>query len=143
MKNTILIPLFAILSSLVFSGCGVMFGGARFNGSILVKDNPEAKIYVNGNQIGRGAAIGSFPRNQPLTVQLKKDGCETKTQTFNKTFRGGNFVLSLFMWGLVGIAIDLGTGASFKPDHTHDPAIQKEDFKNFTFNMTYEGCPNN
>lgn len=143
MKNYILVAISALLLSFGLSGCGVMFGGARFNGSILVKDNPAAKIYVNGNQIGRGAAIGSFPRNQPLTVELRKDGCETKTQTFNKTFRGGNFVLSLFMWGLVGIAIDLGTGASFKPDHVHDPAIQKDDFKNFTFNMTFEGCPAN
>jgi hypothetical protein len=118
-----------------------MFGGSKFSGSIIAKDHPNAQIYVNGNKIGQGSAIGLYPRNRPLTVELKQDGCENKTQTFDNTFRTGNFILSLLTWGLVGIAIDLGTGASYKPDHKSNPAIEKMSDKNFTFMVDYSGCP--
>jgi len=118
-----------------------MFGGSKFSGSIVAKDHPNAQIYVNGNKIGQGTAIGLYPRNRPLTVELKQDGCEPKTQTFDNTFRTGNFILSLLTWGLVGIAIDLGTGASYKPDHKSNPAIEKMSDKNFAFTVDYSGCP--
>jgi len=119
-----------------------MFGGSKFSGSILVKDHPNATISVNGNQIGTGSAVGLFPRNRPLAVELEQEGCETKTVTFNNTFRTGNFILSLFMWGLVGIAIDLGTGASYKPDHISNPSIERMSDKNYLFQVDYKGCPN-
>lgn len=131
------------LLSFTLSNCGVISGGSKFNGSIIAKDHPDAQIYVNGNRIGQGAAVGQFPRNRPLTVELRQEGCETKTQTFNNTFRAGNFVLSLFAWGLVGVIIDLGTGASYKPDHRSDPAIERVSDKDFTFTVDYSGCPSN
>jgi hypothetical protein len=55
---------------------------------------------------------------------MKEDGCDTKTQTFNNAFRTGNFILSVISWGF-RIGVDLGTGASYKPDHKNNPAIQK------------------
>lgn len=124
----------------VCSSCGVMFGGSKFSGSIIAKDHPDAQIYVNGNNIGRGAAIGLYPRNQPLTVELRQEGCANKTETFNNTFRAGNFILSLISWGLVGILIDIGTGASYKPDHLHNPSVEQMSVKNFTFNVAYPDC---
>jgi hypothetical protein len=131
------------LFSFVLSSCGVMFGGSKFSGSIVAKDHPDAQIYVNGNKVGQGTAVGLYPRNRPLTVELRQDGCEAKTQTFNNTFRTGNFILSLLMWGLVGVAVDLGTGASYKPDHISDPAIEKMSDKNFIFTVDYSGCATN
>jgi len=141
MKNYTKVLSILTLLSFIFSSCGVMFGGSKFSGSIIAKDHPNAQIYVNGNKIGQGSAIGLYPRNRPLTVELKQDGCENKTQTFDNTFRTGNFILSLLTWGLVGIAIDLGTGASYKPDHKSNPAIEKMSDKNFTFMVDYSGCP--
>jgi hypothetical protein len=130
------------LLSFLFSSCGVMFGGSKFSGSIVAKDHPNAQIYVNGNKVGKGTSVGLYPRNRPLTVELKQEGCESKTQTFDNTFRTGNFILSLLTWGLVGIAIDLGTGASYKPDHKSNPAIEKMSDKNFIFTVDYSDCPN-
>ncbi len=130
------------LLSFILSSCGVMFGGSKFSGSIIAKDHPNAKISVNGNNIGQGTAIGLFPRNRPLSVELKQDGCETKTTTFDNTFRTGNFILSVLSWGLIGIAVDLGTGAAYKPDHKSNPAIQQMSTKNFTFTVDYSGCAN-
>jgi hypothetical protein len=140
MKNFIKVSTVFVLLSFMSTSCGVMFGGSRFSGSIVAKDHPEAKIYVNGNNIGKGTAIGLFPRNKPLAVEVRQEGCENKTITYDNTFRTGNFILSLLSWGLVGIAIDLGTGASFKPDHINNPAIEKLTTKNFVFNVDYSEC---
>jgi hypothetical protein len=37
-------------------------------------------------------------RNKALNVEMKEDGCDTKTQTFNNAFRTGNFILSVISW---------------------------------------------
>lgn len=141
MKKFAQILTMVTLCSITLCSCGVMFGGSKFNGTIIAKDHPNAKIYVNGNESGQGTAVGLYSRNKLLTVELKQDGCEPKTQTFDNTFRMGNFVLTLFTWGLVGAVIDLGTGASYKPDHKNNPAIEKMSSKNFTFTVDYSGCP--
>ena len=137
MKTTLLMTLF----SLIFCSCGVMFGGSKYQGTITAKDHPNAQIYVDGNKAGQGTVTGLYKRNRPLKVELKQEGCEPKTQSFDNTFRTGNFILSLLSWGLVGIAIDLGTGASYKPDHISNPAIQKMSDKNYNFTIDYSGCP--
>lgn len=128
------------LISFTLSSCGVMFGGSKYSASIVAKDHPNAQIFVNGNKVGQGSAIGLYNRNRPLTVELKEEGCESKTQTFDNTFRTGNFILSLISWGLVGIAIDLGTGASYKPDHKANPSVVRMTDKNFVFTVDYSGC---
>ncbi len=134
--------LFSItLLSFICSSCGVMFGGSKFSGAVAVKDHPNTEIYYNGNKIGKGTSIGLYPRNQPFTVTLKQEGCESKTVTYNKTFRTGNFILSLFTWGLVGAAIDLGSGASYKPDIKNNPGVEKTGDKNFIFHIDYSECP--
>jgi len=134
-------PLLIItLLSFTLSSCGVMFGGSRYSGTIVVKDHPDADIHVNGNRVGTGSAIGLYKRDKPLIVEVRQDGCESKTQHFDNTFRTGNFIASLVMWGLVGILVDLGTGASYKPDHVSDPAIERLSDKNFTFTVDYKGC---
>lgn len=129
-----------LMLSAICSSCGLMFGGSKFQGSIVAKDHPNATIYVNGSSIGKGAAMGLFPRNRPLTVELREEGCAAKSQTFNNTFRGGNFALSLVCWGLTGILVDLASGASFKPDHKHNPAVEKLSDKNFSFIVDYSEC---
>jgi hypothetical protein len=129
------------LSMLIFlNSCGVMFGGSRYEGTIVAKDHPNAQIYVDGQKMGNGQVTGLFPRNKALNVEMKEDGCDTKTQTFNNTFRTGNFILSVISWGLIGIGVDLGTGASYKPDHKSNPAIQKVSDKKYTFNVDYSDC---
>ena len=129
------------LSMLIFlNSCGVMFGGSRYEGTIVAKDHPNAQIYVDGQKMGNGQVTGLFPRNRALTVEMKEDGCDTKTQTFNNAFRTGNFIISVISWGLIGIGVDLGTGASYKPDHKNNPAIQKVSDKKYTFNVDYSDC---
>jgi hypothetical protein len=131
-----------VLLCFAFSSCGVIFGGSRYAASIAVKDHPKAMISVNGNDLGKGTAVGVFKRSRPLAITVNEPGCKEQTKTFDNTFRTGNFILSLVWWGLLGVVVDLGTGASFKPDHKHDPRITKQTTKNFMFTVDYTGCEN-
>ncbi|MEL7002651.1 MAG: hypothetical protein AAFN93_07925 [Bacteroidota bacterium] len=126
--------------SFSFNSCGVMFGGSKYNGRISVEDHPKAKIYVNGELAGTGTAVGSYKRKDPLVVEVQQDGCETQTQTFDNTLRAGNFLLSAFSWGLLGIVIDIASGASFKPNHASNPDIEKVNDKNFNFYINLYDC---
>lgn len=136
------ISIVALLLSMtvLLNSCGVMFGGSKYNGTITVKDRPNAEIYVSGKKLGNGTATSLFPRNQNLVVEVREPGCETKTQTFAKAFRTGNFILSVLSWGLIGLAVDLGTGASYKPDHKSNPGVKKESDKDFTFTVDGPVC---
>ena len=140
MKNLIKPATYLVLASFALSSCGVMFGGSKFSASIIAKDHPGAEIFVNGNKVGQGTAIGLYNRNRPLTVELRQDGCQVKSQTFDNTFRTGNFILSIVSWGITGMVIDLATGACYKPDHKRNPAVQQISEKNFVFTVDYSGC---
>lgn len=134
--------MFAIVisSSILLSSCGVMFGGSKYQGRIIATNHPNASIYANGQKLGTGEATSIFKRDMPLRVELKEEGCETKSVTFDKKFRTGNFILSILSFGLIGLAVDLGTGASYKPDHKGNPNVKKVDNKNFIFNVDYTEC---
>ena len=73
--------------TIVLNSCGVMFGGSKYQGTIIAKDHPNAEIYVKGQKLGNGQATALFPRDEELTVELREPGCETKTQTFAKAFQ--------------------------------------------------------
>jgi len=139
MKNRISIVALLLSMTVVLNSCGVMFGGSKYQGTIIAKDHPNAEIYVDGKKLGNGQATALFPRDQALTVELREPGCETKTQTFSNKFRTGNFILSVFSWGLVGLIVDLSSGASYKPDHKN-PAVKKESTKNYTFTVDGPTC---
>jgi hypothetical protein len=73
--------------------------------------------------LGVGQVTSLFPRDKTLFVELKQDGCPNKAQNFDKRFRTGNFIWSFLSWGVIGMAVDLGTGASYKPDHVTNPSV--------------------
>ena len=126
--------------AILFNNCGVIFGGSKYNGTIVAKDHPNAEIFINGQKMGNGQVTSLFPRDKTLQVELKQEGCPTKTQNFDRKFRTGNFIWSILSTGLVGLAVDLGSGASYKPDHVSNPAVTKKDTKNFTFMVDYPDC---
>ena len=128
------------LFCLSLNSCGVMFGGSRYNATIVAKDHPNAEIYVNGEKEGKGKITKLYKRDQPLKVELKEEGCQSKTKNFDNTFRTGNFILSVISWGILGIGVDLGTGASYKPDHRHNSGIEKINDKDYRFTVEYSEC---
>lgn len=140
MNKKVLILTSLLSVSLLMNSCGVMFGGSKYNGTIKVKEHPNAEIIVDGLKLGSGQVTSLFPRNKPLVVEVKQEGCPTKTQTFDKSFRTGNFILSALSWGIIGIGVDLGTGASYKPAHNSNSAIKKLSDKNYEFEVDYSEC---
>jgi hypothetical protein len=116
-----------------------MFGGSRYNGTIVANGRPNADIYINGEKSGQGEVRRQFKRDQPLKVEIKEEGHETVTKNFYNTFRTGNFILSVFTWGLLGIAVDLGTGASYKPDHKNNHNVERINDKEYKFSIESAG----
>jgi hypothetical protein len=140
MKKRISIITLLLSICVLMNSCGVMFGGSKYEGTIIAKDHPNAEIYVDGQKMGNGQVTALFPRNKSLNVELRQEGCEPKKQTFENAFRVGSFIISLVSFGLVGIAVDLGSGASYKPAHNKNLAIEKVSDKKYTFNMEYTDC---
>jgi hypothetical protein len=118
----------------------VIFGGSKYYANIEVNDHPKAKIYVNGAQIGTGRGMQLLPRDQNLQIRLEEEGCPTQTKTYYKTFRGGNFVLTVLSWGVIGALVDVATGASFKPDHRNQAEVSRLNIKRFMFKVNYDVC---
>lgn len=139
MKRKLAVILTLSIISFQFQSCGVMFGGSRYNGTIVANGSPNADIYINGEKSGQGEVRKQLKRNQPLKVEIKEDGKETVTRNFDNTFRTGNFILSVLTWGILGIAVDLGTGASYKPDHRHDNSVEKINDKDYRFSIQTAG----
>jgi len=129
-----------LVITFLMSSCGVMFGGSKYNAIIEVKNHPNAIITANGNKLGSGKVTALLPRNESLNIQISEEGCETKTQTFYKKFRTGNFILSVLSWGLIGLGVDLGTGAAYKPDHINNQEITKLNTKTFLVDIDYSEC---
>jgi hypothetical protein len=52
MKRIILLIAVAFVFSTSLTSCGVMFGGSKYQGTIIAKDHPDADIYVDGQKLG-------------------------------------------------------------------------------------------
>ena len=141
MKNKVAIFLSICFLGFQLTSCGVMFGGSRYNGTFVANGRPNADIYINGEKSGQGQVTKILKRDQPVKVEIKEDGCESVTKNFDNAFRTGNFILSVISWGIIGIGVDLGTGASYKPDHRNNPSITKMSDKDYRFTVD-SNCEN-
>ncbi|QNL51800.1 hypothetical protein H8S90_09585 [Olivibacter sp. SDN3] len=135
MKNKITLVIGLVAAMPLMNSCGVIFGGSKYQGLIIAKDRPKATIFVNDEKAGVGQVTSLYKRNRPLKIELKEEGHESVVKNFDNRLRTGNFILSVVTSWVVGIAVDLGTGAAYKPDHKGDPNIQKLSTKNFSFTV--------
>lgn len=142
MKNYLKAVGLGVLCTFGLSSCGVMFGGSNYYAHVIVNDHPEATILVNGEKIGTGKANVLYPRKESFEVEITQEGCEPIQQTYFNEFRTGNFVLSVVTWGLLGLGVDLGTGASYRPDLDRYPTVTKRlDMNNYAYFIDYPNCP--
>lgn len=72
MKKRILIITLSLSMTILLNSCGVMFGGSKYQGTIVAKDHPNAEIYVDGKKMGNGQVTALFPRNKELNVELRR-----------------------------------------------------------------------
>lgn len=137
-KNLFYASIFCL--AVLTSSCGVIIGGSKYRGTIMVKDHRNAEIFVNGKQIGIGQAEALLPRNKDLVVEVRAEGCPNQTITYDKAFRTGIFILSGLTTGILGVIIDVSTGAVHKLDHKNDPAVTKITEKNYDIVVDYTDC---
>ena len=88
-----------ILSALLMSACS--------STTVIHSSDPDAKIYVNGEYLGRGRAVYSdrkvaFSNNH---VEIRKEGCQTDSYSFSRNedadlgaIVGGIFLAVPFLW---------------------------------------------
>jgi hypothetical protein len=145
-----LITLTLIISAwFLLSGCATICGGSRYIAHITVKDHPNANIYYQGNLEGKGFAEFKVKRTDAnkFIITVKEDTlAEQQYKYSRRTFRGWACAGTILLWtGLIGnvpipygLAIDLATGAFWKPDIT-EKGIVKSDYKHYNYILQYSG----
>lgn len=149
MKNLIsfltLLATYSLLTS-----CATIIGGSKYYAHVKIEDHPNAKIEYNDVYQGTQNAMIKIKRKEAdkFAVTIKEEGCETQTIGYNqKAFRGWAFAGTVIGWtGLYGgfplpwgVAVDLATGALWKPD-INENGVTKVDYKNYNYLVDYSGC---
>ena len=132
-----------LVTIISLSSCATMFGGTSYNAQIVVKDNPKARIYYNGQHIGTGKAITRIPRNlaNQLYFEIEEDGYLRETKRFvMRVMRGWAVAGSVITWGYLGIIVDGSTGALWKPS-TKERGVVKTNFTNYNYVLEYNRVP--
>ena len=149
MKNLIYLLSLLALNGLLTS-CASIIGGSKYFAHVKVEDRPNAKIEYKDVYQGTQNALLKIKRKEAdnFAVTIKEAGCETQTIGFNqKKFRGWAFAGTVIGWtGLAGgipipwgMAVDLSTGALWKPD-VNEKGVMKVDYKNYNYQIDYTGC---
>jgi hypothetical protein len=101
MSNVILKKLFFILLLTTCIGCATIFDGSKQ--SILINTYPaEAKIMVDGYQIGTTPAIVKIKRKSKSPIVLEADGYEQREIELTRKFNGTSVLnfINIYGWGL-------------------------------------------
>ena len=106
------IVLITVVGLLTFN-CASIFKGS--SADVRVNSTPSgAEIFINGIDRGTTPQTMSLKRNKDYVLTFKKEGYEDLNFEIHKKFDVGTTVVgNIFSWGLLGILVDLGTGAAF------------------------------
>jgi len=134
----------------LLTSCATIIGGSKYYAHVKVDDYPNAKIEYKGTYQGAGNAVIKTKRAEAnkFSVTIKEDDCETQTINYTqRIFRGWAFAGTIVGWtGIIsgiplpwGVAVDLSTGALWKPDIT-EKGVTKTDYKRYNYIIDYSGC---
>ena len=126
-KPIIYICIVLISSSMI--GCATIFKGSQAN--INVNSQPSnAEVYINGIDKGATPQTLSLDRDEDHILTFKKDGYEDVKVEVNKSFDAATTIVgNIFSWALVGIVVDVATGAAYSLDPA-DVKANLNDMKN-------------
>lgn len=146
MKKFTIITMF-LIAALGMQSCGTIVGGAKYYAKVQVEDNPNAKIYYQGQYKGTGEANFKVKRRNAdkFSVTIKEKGKEDFVKNYTqRSFRGWAFVGTVVGWtGTIatapyilpwGVATDIATGSLWKPDIS-EKGVSKEDMKHFVYTV--------
>ena len=99
-----LIVVFILFSFLLYSGCATIFQGSKDEISISSEPS-EAKILVNGHDVGKTPKILSLKRGQEYYVEFVKQGYKKMGIKLSYGIGAGWIILDI-LTGLIGILVD-------------------------------------
>jgi hypothetical protein len=105
----------AILMLLTTTACATIFSGGPDQINIHSND-PDAKILVNGNEIGKGSAVYSLPKGQTAIITASEKGCDDRSEPTGQSINGVTFI-NLIFWPFY--LVDAATGDIHKADPTN------------------------
>lgn len=115
MKTKILIFLAV---TVLFSSCATILTGTRAKVRVS-QGNTPAQVFLNGNYIATTPCKVRIPknllRNGKAVLTIKAEGYKEQTITVDGRVRVG-WVIFDVLTGVVGLAVDFGTGAIYKPN---------------------------
>ena len=106
-----------VLYILLFEGCATLIKGTTED--VYFTSNPsEAKVYVNGANLGKTPLNLELKSNQAYTIEFEKKGYENRTILLNNSVSAGYVVLDIIC-GIVPVIVDAATGSWFTLDHNY------------------------
>lgn len=110
-SNYLTVPI--LILAFFAAGCATIFKGS--SADVRVNSAPSgADIYIN--QIDRGTTPQtlSLKRDRNYVLEFRKEGYQDVRVEVNKKFDLATTVVgNIFSWALVGIVVDLATGAAY------------------------------
>ena len=89
------------------SGCGTLFTSS--NETITIRSNePQAKISVNGNEIGKGQVVAVVPNGKQSIITAAAPGCSDRSMPTGTAFNSISVLNTIFLFPWL---IDVATGA--------------------------------
>lgn len=122
MKKAVL----ALCILISLSGCATLFGKKADTLTIHSK-YPDAILLVDGNEIGKGSATYSLPRDKTVIISAHKRGCQDTSMPTGQELNNTTFVNLLF-WP--GYLIDAASGSiheASSTDYTVNPSCNDKD----------------
>lgn len=110
------------------AGCGTIFGGS--SQEISLTSSPDA-AEVEFDHVNRTVATPAeieLKRKNSYKLTFSREGYETETASIESSLRGGILALDILFTGLIGVAVDAGTGAwnSLSPENV-SVSLEKTD----------------
>lgn len=102
-----------LIVSFFISSCATIFKGGhaevRFNSS-----PSGAEVVINQINKGETPTTAQLSRSESHTVTFQKDGYEDVTVAVNKKFDAATTIVgNIFSWALLGIVVDVASGAAY------------------------------
>jgi hypothetical protein len=97
----------ALAAVLVLPNCATLLKSG-YQEMMLDSEPRDARIYMNGSQIGRTPLNARLPTGRPLVLEFQREGFEKRSIVLNNSVGVGWVILDCFL--IFPLAIDAATG---------------------------------
>lgn len=112
-------PVLPLVLVAALAGCGTIFGGSSQEVSLGSSPGPAEVELDHVNRTVTTPTEIELKRKNSYELTFTREGYEPETASIESSLRGGILVLDILFTGLLGVAIDAGTGAwnSLSPEN--------------------------